>query len=64
MQLIILFTQNQRIFHSIIISHQRILSDHVSIEIIDYFQSTMTFRVMLGKDNFLSKNTTFHFPTF
>ena len=59
-----LFTQNQRIFHSIIISHRRILSDHVSIEIIDYFQSTTTFRVMLGKDDFLSKNMTFHFPTF
>ena len=66
MQLIIftVFTQNQRIFHLIIISHQRKLADHVGIEIIDYFQSTTTFRVMLGKDDFLSENTTFHFPTF
>ena len=59
-----LFTQNQRIFHSIIISHRRILSDHVGIKIIDYFQSAMTFIVMLGNDDFLSENTTFHFPTF
>ena len=59
-----LFTQNQRIFHSIIISHRRILSNHVGIEIMDYFQLMTTFRVMLGKDNFLSKNATFHFPTF
>ena len=47
-----LLTQNQQIFHSIIISCWPISSDHVGIKIIDYFQSTTTFRVMLGKDDF------------
>ena len=31
---------------------QRILSDHVGIGIIDYFQSMTTFRVMSDKDDF------------
>ena len=59
-----LFTQNQRIFHSIIIFHRRILSDHLGINIFDYFQSMTTSGIMLGKDNIFSVNTTFHFPTF
>ena len=34
-------------------------SDHVGIEVTDYFQSTMTFRVTSSKDDFFSDKTTF-----
>ena len=49
---LLLFTQNQQIFCSIIISRWRISFDYVGIETIDYFQSTTTFRVISGKDDF------------
>ena len=59
-----LFTQNQQIFHSTIISHRRTLSDHVGTKILYYFQQQRLSRVMLGKDDFFFMNTTVHFPTF
>ena len=66
MQLVIfIYTKSTNISVStVIISPQRISSDHVGIKIIDYFQPTTTFRVMLGKDDFLSEIIIFHFPTF
>ena len=49
---LLLFTQNQRIFYLGIISHWPISFDYVGIKIIDYFQSTTTFWIMLSKDDF------------
>ena len=45
----IIYTNQQIIFNNFLVD--KYYFNHVSIETIGYFQSTTTFRIMLGKDD-------------